>query len=478
MRRPPLIEVLSSTTTGDGGGGGDDDAPPADRTDLPPLTAAAVAPSYGFCGCFAGFFGSLREDLPSIVELPDPDAVPQASRRALRESDENARFCAETYASDLYLDGDDAAYYVAAVRYVPFWCALPPPPPPPPAAAAAGTTSGGDDLVGAMGALRVAGGGGGGGGGAWTAAETDELLALPRKEYLIAAGGREERECLCGLATVIFSYALDVRLTGGDATVESGWAVATMSPTLSWLEAFNSPRDALVACVRRALVHAMIRRWDLAMLVCADVATVFSCGRAAILKCALGARRALARDELRYLLNTLYVTDYCVWIQSVGDASLSAFAAEVAEAAVSLTKAMTGLPLEEVEAAAAVMLGGGGDGGGGGGGEGGVDDTAVAADAAAAASDAESLDELRHDVAELRAQAGAADSSSGSESESDGESSVSTSSSSSSSSQAPDDGTGAAARGSSASDGGSASGANAVDGAAGGAAAAPAAADA
>lgn len=41
---------------------------------------------------------------------------------------------------------------------------------------------------------------------------------------------------LLGLADVLFAYAYDHRTTEGDASVESAWTVAVLSPLLSWLE--------------------------------------------------------------------------------------------------------------------------------------------------------------------------------------------------------------------------------------------------
>ena len=59
---------------------------------------------------------------------------------------------------------------------------------------------------------------------------------LPNREYLIPAGGAEEKRALLGLADVLFAYAYDHRTTGGDPTVESAWTVAVLSPLLTWLE--------------------------------------------------------------------------------------------------------------------------------------------------------------------------------------------------------------------------------------------------
>lgn len=62
------------------------------------------------------------------------------------------------------------------------------------------------------------------------------LRRLSNREYLIEAGSVEERRVLLGLADILFAYAYDHRTTTGDASVESAWTVAVLSPLLSWLE--------------------------------------------------------------------------------------------------------------------------------------------------------------------------------------------------------------------------------------------------
>ena len=44
---------------------------------------------------------------------------------------------------------------------------------------------------------------------------------------------------------------------------------------------------------------------------------IFFKGRCHILKCLLDIRQLLYSGDDHYILNDLYITDYCVWIQSV-----------------------------------------------------------------------------------------------------------------------------------------------------------------
>lgn len=47
-----------------------------------------------------------------------------------------------------------------------------------------------------------------------------------------------------------------------------------------------------------------------------DVQKIFLQGKRMILKCLLKMRRLFLDEEHRYLLNTLYLNDYCLWIQT------------------------------------------------------------------------------------------------------------------------------------------------------------------
>ena len=80
-----------------------DAAPPADATAAEAAAAADAAelrvlhPRYGFANGFSDFFEPLQEDLPEIIDLPQPDLVPAAERRALREQNEDQHFEIEHY---------------------------------------------------------------------------------------------------------------------------------------------------------------------------------------------------------------------------------------------------------------------------------------------------------------------------------------------------------------------------------------------
>ncbi|CAN0340447.1 unnamed protein product, partial [Ectocarpus sp. 13 AM-2016] len=111
---------------------------------------------------------------------------------------------------------------------------------------------------------------------------------LPNREYLIEAGSSEERRVLLGLADILFAYAYDHRTTTGDATVESPWTVAVLSPLLSWLEVCARVRtDVALAGIRRSLIFPYLRVWELGALVARDVRDILAAGKRCILRCLL-----------------------------------------------------------------------------------------------------------------------------------------------------------------------------------------------
>ena len=81
-----------------------DEQPPADESAADAAAAAAAAdtlhvlrPHYGFADGFSDFFEPLQEDLPEIIDLPQPDLVAAADRTRLREQQEDQHFEIEHY---------------------------------------------------------------------------------------------------------------------------------------------------------------------------------------------------------------------------------------------------------------------------------------------------------------------------------------------------------------------------------------------
>ncbi|CAB3992811.1 Hypothetical predicted protein [Paramuricea clavata] len=151
----------------------------------------------------------------------------------------------------------------------------------------------------------------------------------------------------------MFAFSYNKRTTFGENTVESAWTISKLSSTLSWFERFTSLEEVLDACVRRSLSYPLYRYWELSCKVLQDVKDIFKLGRRKILKCLLEILMLFNESEPRYLLNELYITDYCIWLQKVKERKIESLAKKLLET--EIRKESIGWDLKELETAAILV---------------------------------------------------------------------------------------------------------------------------
>jgi protein SHQ1 len=143
----------------------------------------------------------------------------------------------------------------------------------------------------------------------------DILQKLPKRTYLLSK--EQKFEAYAGLIDILFAYCYNRRINCGCPNVESAWTISKVSSTLSWFETFKTIKSVIVASFRRALSIPLYRNWKLNELVLHDVINILSKGHKSILKCLIEIRETFVDGECRYILNDLYINDYCTWIQYV-----------------------------------------------------------------------------------------------------------------------------------------------------------------
>ena len=169
--------------------------------------------------------------------------------------------------------------------------------------------------------------------------------------------------------------------------VESAYTVSTLSPTLSFFEVYVAPptstvgnseqelSDAvrnlklgaidsakefktrsleyvLIQCARRCCIYPYLRMFKLAKKVFTDVTKILLLGQRAVLRCFLQIRKIFELTDTHYLLNKLYIDDYCVWLQSLedhGDVVCTAMGRECNTCKRSITEDCLGLGIDEIE---------------------------------------------------------------------------------------------------------------------------------
>ena len=293
--------------------------------------------SYGFNNRYEKFFVGLRDELFDIIELPNPDEVLASNRRQQRIEKEEADFDMERYAGD-YAYGQEDPIYVEAFRIKPFW-------------RKSSTERLKSELKGAKPAMEAGGYSKKNVGGTEEEEEFNEnereiLIRLPRREYLIDEG-KESHVLICGLATMLYGFAYDFRTASGEANVESSWTISILSPLLSWLDECKDLEQAMVSCMRRSLIYPYLRSYKLSKLIVDDVGCILQSGKHVVLQTLLKVYKIFEKSETKYMINKLFIEDYCVWIQTVRNELLLEYGKKISS--LDINKSKLDLELEYIE---------------------------------------------------------------------------------------------------------------------------------
>ncbi|KAH9494599.1 Hsp90 cochaperone shq1 [Bulinus truncatus] len=264
-------------------------------------------PNYGFANRKSNCLNRITSELTDMIDLQDPDNTTLEDRTTLRKQQEENHFKCEHYLADFF--DDDIIRELITPDY--------------------------KELTGVVGEEVIL-----------SDKENEKLLQLPRREYIIEK--KDLEQTYLGLVDFMLAYSYNYRFTLGENGIESDWTVCKLSCTLSWLDSFQNVKDILISFARRSLVFPLYRNWELVQRVFSDVRTIFQVGKLQILKCLLGIHSILAESDVKYPLNDLYITDYCVWIQSANTDKIKSIAETLNNLVIS--KSDLNLKLDEMEA--------------------------------------------------------------------------------------------------------------------------------
>ncbi|XP_056192807.1 protein SHQ1 homolog isoform X1 [Falco biarmicus] len=282
---------------------------------------------YGFGNMRSGVFQRLQDEFSDVVDIKHPDQTPVDERRKKRLAAEAAKFDSDHYLADLF--EDEAIQHV--LKYKPWWV----------------------DAHKKMTALQgeshqehntdkfVV----------FSEEEREQLRRFTNKSYLLDK--RSRYLVYLGLIDILLAYCYEVYVNEGEKNVESAWNVRKLSATLCWLESFTSVHDVLVSFGRRVLCYPLYRHFGLVTRAFNDTVMILQLGKAAVLKCLLDVHQIFKENDPAYLLNDLFITDYCIWIQKVKSKKLAMLSESLQKT--TLTKSHIGFELEELEAAAILV---------------------------------------------------------------------------------------------------------------------------
>ncbi|XP_074770290.1 protein SHQ1 homolog [Athene noctua] len=282
---------------------------------------------YGFGNLRSGVFQRLQDELSDVIDIKDPDQTPADERRRKRLAAETAKFDPDHYLADFF--EDEAIQHV--LKYKPWWV----------------------DAHRKMSALQgeshqerdthtfVV----------FSEEEREQLRKFTNKSYLLDK--RSRHHVYLGLIDILLAYCYEICINEGDKNVESSWNVRKLSATLCWLESFTSIHDVLVSFGRRVLCYPLHRHFGLVTRACSDTVMILQLGKAAVLKCLLDIHKIFMENDPAYILNDLFITDYCIWIQKTKSKKLAALSESLQKT--TLAKSHMGFELEELEAAAVLV---------------------------------------------------------------------------------------------------------------------------
>uniref|UniRef100_A0A8C9A7V2 Protein SHQ1 homolog n=1 Tax=Prolemur simus TaxID=1328070 RepID=A0A8C9A7V2_PROSS len=329
----PLVEEIGTPEISEEVVDDDDDDERFDweieQTPYEEVSESALNPQchYGFGNLRSGVVQRLQDELSDVIDIKDPDFTPAAERRQKRLAAELAKFDPDHYLADFF--EDKAVEQI--LRYNPWWT----------------------DTYSKMMALLeksqeqedhavlVS----------FSEEEKYQLRKFVNKSYLLDKEARSQ--VYYGLIDILLAYCYETCVTEGERNVESAWNIRKLSSTLCWFETWSNVQEIMVSFGRRVLCYPLYRHFKLVMKAYKDTIKILQLGKSAILKCLLDIHKIFQENDPAYILNDLYISDYCVWIQKAKSKKLAALAEALKE--VSLTKAQLGLELEELEAAALLV---------------------------------------------------------------------------------------------------------------------------
>ncbi|XP_076601495.1 protein SHQ1 homolog [Chaetodon auriga] len=274
--------------------------------------------TYGFGSQRSGVFARLQEELGDVIDVKNPDGTTAAQRRQARLEAEASAFSPDHYLADLFEDDE----IKGLLKFRPWWAKLSP-----------SAEQEGEAAV------------------SFTDDEKEQLRKFTNRSHLLDKTSLHQ--VWLSLVDILLAYSYEVRSTEGEHNVESPWTIRKLSGTLCWLETYSSLKDVLVSFGRRVLCYPLYRHFAMVCAAARDTTKILQSGRACVLKCLLDIHKVFRGNDPAYILNDLYITDYCIWIQRVKSKKMTALAATLQKA--SVQKKDLELELEELEEAATMV---------------------------------------------------------------------------------------------------------------------------
>ncbi|KAK1902146.1 Protein SHQ1 like, partial [Dissostichus eleginoides] len=232
---------------------------------------------YGFGNQRSGVFARLQEELTDVIDVKNPEGATAAERRRGRLEVEASDFSPDHYLADLFEDEE----IKRLLKFSPWWAKLSP-------------TEQEEAAV------------------LFTDGEKEQLRKFTNRSYLLDKASRNQ--VWLSLVDILLTYSYEVaaqrrgRVTVDDQKTQRDSLLAgdvhlpAGRPGVLWTEGAVLP-------ALQTLFHGVCGR--------SDTTKILQSGKAGVLKCLLDIHKVFRENDPAYILNDLYITDYCTWIQRV-----------------------------------------------------------------------------------------------------------------------------------------------------------------
>ncbi|XP_042307636.1 protein SHQ1 homolog isoform X3 [Sceloporus undulatus] len=246
--------------------------------------------TYGFGNQKSGVFKRLQDELNEVIDIKNPDSTTAAERREKRLAAEAAKFDPDHYLADFF--EDEAICHL--LKYKPWWAEV---------YRVKMDSQEGNSWNESNQIALVS----------FTEDEKEQLRKFLNRTFLL-----DKRTChqvYLSLVDILLAYCYEIYATEGEKNVESPWNIRKLSSTLCWLETFTDMSDVLISFGRRVVCYPLYRHFSLVTRALNDTIMILQLGKSAVLKCLLDIHKIFRENDPAYILNDLYITDYCIWIQ-------------------------------------------------------------------------------------------------------------------------------------------------------------------
>ncbi|EMP28834.1 Protein SHQ1 like protein [Chelonia mydas] len=286
---------------------------------------------YGFGNLKSGVFQRLQDELSDVIDVKDPDLTPADGRRQKRLETEAAKFDPDHYLADFF--EDEVIQHV--LKYKPWWVD---------AYAKKMASQGRCHQEHVSQTTFVS----------WSEEEKEQLRKFTNKSYLLDK--RTRHQVYFSLIDILLAYCYEICITEGDKNV-------VVPPLPSHADDFKTFQDRrkrqadslqiLLGEVRKSK-HSLVGTLNISphgkIAIISETlhpgsaeAPIISgtetrapakktmlhtekrSGKSAVLKCLLDIHKIFRENDPAYILNDLYITDYCIWIQKTNILLKSSF---------------------------------------------------------------------------------------------------------------------------------------------------------